>query len=699
MKLFLTLLFISITHLLVGNTLFTPFIYNDSTQITNIGKSVWILEDVQDQWSVNDIYESDLFIKSESEVPNLNISTSSFWIRMDIINSTVNHHLLLELAHATLDEVEFYTLLPNGTFSVQKMGEQLSFYQRKYQHPNYIFDLYISQGQTETYFFKIKSSEQIVLPINMGTPQLISESMSTQNLIFGIYSGIILVIFLYNLFLFFSVRDISYLYYVVYVLLVGLTQAIAKGYSFQYFWPDSSWLAINSMYLAPSLVGIAAIAFIKNFLQLKQLSRLSYRILNVIIAIYLLCITLGLLGLLVVSQQIIQINVLIGSLFALYIGVMLAKKGNRSAIYFLISWSFLLICVCVFVLKTFGVVPHNVFTSNVLEIGSAIETILLSFALADKINTYKKERLAAVQEKEQLLLHQTATLEIQVTQRTEELNNTLTELKLTQSQLVQSEKMASIGLLTAGIAHEINNPLNYMQQNVEILKEDWEDVRGLITKYEGINEGNLQQKIDAIEEYKKQVQLEQVYTEIDSALEDIEDGIHRTETITKGLKTFSRLDESIYQATNIEESIDSTLLFMKHRLNENEILIEKAYGETPNIMCNPGKLNQVFMNLLMNAVYAVGHRVDKTIKGHILIKTAIANNEFVISFEDNGNGMSEETKKKLFDPFYTTKDVGEGTGLGMSIVHGIVINHKGNIQIESTINKGTKISVYLPLNA
>ena len=693
MKFFLVLFFIHISHLLVANTRYTPLVYDDSAKIITVGKSVWILEDQQDQWSINEILESDLFIKSQIEVPNLNISTSSFWVRMDLKNSTPIHHLLLELAHATIDEVEFYTLLPNGTFKVQKMGEQLNFHQRKYKHPNYIFDLYIPQGETVTYFLKVKSSEQLILPINVGTPQLISESMSTQNLIFGFYSGIVLVMFLYNLFLFFSVRDISYLYYVGYVLLVGITQAITKGYSFQYLWPDSSWLAINSMYLVPSLLDIVAIEFIKNFLQLKKLSSFSCRVLNVIIAIYLLCIALGLFGLLVVSQQIIQINSVIAALFILYEGVMLVRKGNRPAFYFLLAWSFFLICVCVFVLKNFGVIPHNQFTFYVLEIGSATEIVLISFALGDKINTYKKGRLIALQEKDELLTQQNVLLDKKVSQRTEELHQTLTELKSTQSQLIQSEKL----FFAAGIAHEVNNPLSFMQQNVEILKEDLNDVKSLITQYEGINSTNFHQKIEAIEKHKKQIEIDQIYSEIDRALEDIEGGIHRTETITRGLKTFSRQNESTLETINVTENIECTLQFMQLELTKKEINVKKEFGKIPAIACDSGKLNQVFMNLFINAIYAIEHRINKATLGQLTIKTTRVDNELIITIEDNGCGMSEETKNKLFDPFYTTKGANEGTGLGMSTVYGIIKSHQGNIKIESTLNKGSTISIHLPI--
>ena len=306
--------------------------------------------------------------------------------------------------------------------------------------------------------------------------------------------------------------------------------------------------------------------------------------------------------------------------------------------------------------------------------------------------------LDAVKEKEQLLIGQKAKLEKEVELRTEELNHTLSELKLAQTQLVQSEKMASIGVLTAGIAHEINNPLSYMQQSVEILREDLKDVKSLIFKYDEVDKDNVAQKIKDVMHYKEQINVDLLYTEIDRSLEDIEDGIQRTETITKGLKTFSRLDESSYKETDIEKNIDSTLQFIKHELKKKQIKIKKAYGKTQKITCNPGKLNQVFMNLLINAIYAIEHREDKTEEGFIAIKTEIVGRKLVIAFEDNGNGMTDETKQKIFDPFYTTKDVGEGTGLGMSIVHGIVENHQGSMQIESTFKKGSIIRICLPLN-
>ena len=376
----------------------------------------------------------------------------------------------------------------------------------------------------------------------------------------------------------------------------------------------------------------------------------------------------------------------------LFVASYVAKKGYSPAKFYLISWSVFLASVIGYVLKTFGVIPHNFITNYILEIGSALETVLLSFALADKINTYRKEKLEAMLDKKKILAEQNVILEKQVIERTSDLQAILDKLKSTQSKLVQSEKMASLGQLTAGMAHEINNPLNYMSQGVEILKEDINDLKGLLDVYKRTQK----EPISEVEQFKKDIQVDYVYQEIDDALVDIKDGISRTLSITSGLKTFSRLNESDFKKINFHVNLDSTLNLMKHEFAQNRIAIIKDYTEeTDFVDCNPGTINQLTMNVLANAVYAVNatndHR-DKT----IVVKTTVSNDNFVLVIEDNGIGMSEEIKSKLFDPFYTTKDVGEGTGLGMSIVHGIMDNHGGSISVQSELSKGTVFRFQFP---
>ena len=227
------------------------------------------------------------------------------------------------------------------------------------------------------------------------------------------------------------------------------------------------------------------------------------------------------------------------------------RKGSRSAIFLLISWSFFLIGVAVFAMKNFGVLPSNNFTEYTMPLGAAIETVLLSFALADKINIYKKEKeesqrktVEALQENEKIIREQNIVLEQKVEERTTELNQTLVNLKETQSQLVDAEKMSSLGQLTAGIAHEINNPINFVSSNVAPLRQDIEDLNTIINKYQELETtDDISEKLKEIEVLKKELDFDYLKTELATIIDGIEDGAKRTTEIVSGLRNFARLDE------------------------------------------------------------------------------------------------------------------------------------------------------------
>lgn len=272
-----------------------------------------------------------------------------------------------------------------------------------------------------------------------------------------------------------------------------------------------------------------------------------------------------------------------------------------------------------------------------------------------------------------------------------ELQLTLENLKLTQEQLVQSEKLASVGQLTAGIAHELNNPVNFISGNVNPLKRDLEDVFKLLDLYETIiNNRKLNESFLEAEDLKKNLELTVLTKEINNLLEGIAEGAHRSSEIVKGLRSFSRLDDEKFVLADIHDGIDSTLILLYNK-TKNRINVHKEYGDLPSIECLPSKLNQVFMNVLTNSIQAIED------KGNIFIETISSGIGIKICIRDNGAGMSPEVKKHIFEPFYTTKDVGRGTGLGLSISYGIIEQHHGNIDVISEPDKGTEFIISLPI--
>ena len=271
-----------------------------------------------------------------------------------------------------------------------------------------------------------------------------------------------------------------------------------------------------------------------------------------------------------------------------------------------------------------------------------------------------------------------------------ELEFTLENLKLAQSQLIQSEKMASVGVLTAGIAHELNNPINFVSGNVNPLRRDLDDVFSIIKKYDDIIEANkLDDDFSDVDAMKDEVDYSFLIKEIVSLLEGIEEGAMRSSQIVKGLRSFSRLDEEKCQIYDIHEGIDSALILLHNKIKD-KISIRKDYGDFKDLECFPGKLNQVIMNILTNSIQAIEG------KGEILIQTVSSDIGIKIIIKDNGKGMTPEVKKHIFEPFFTTKDVGKGTGLGLSISFGIIEQHNGNIDVISEPGKGTEFIISLP---
>jgi len=264
------------------------------------------------------------------------------------------------------------------------------------------------------------------------------------------------------------------------------------------------------------------------------------------------------------------------------------------------------------------------------------------------------------------------------------------ELKQSESQRVQSEKMASIGLLASGVAHEINNPIGFIKSNLSVLKEYFEDIESY---YQDslVNLSNETQKTIQ-QQLAEKHDIDFLFSDIPPLLESSIGGVDRVTEIVQNLKTFARVDEANKSFTDINDGINTTLNMVRNELRFNcNIYVDLK--PLPKIMAFPGKLNQVFMNLLVNA----GQAFEE--KGDVFVRTFVHENNIVIEVEDTGTGIDEQHLSQIFTPFYTTKVIGEGTGLGLSISHKIIEQHGGEIKVTSTVGKGSCFSVYLPITA
>ncbi|MBD2680415.1 MULTISPECIES: sensor histidine kinase [Nostoc] len=301
-------------------------------------------------------------------------------------------------------------------------------------------------------------------------------------------------------------------------------------------------------------------------------------------------------------------------------------------------------------------------------------------------------------------------LELEISERKQaqlELQKALQELQSTQAQLIQTEKMSSLGQLVAGVAHEINNPVNFISGNIIYVSEYTKHLLELVQLYQEEfpnDREKIQEKIDDID-------LEFVVEDLPKILSSMKMGSQRIEQIVLSLRTFSHLDEADMKEVDIHEGIESTLLILQNRFKAKpehpKIEIIKEYGKLPLVECYAGQLNQVFMNVINNAIDALdmwnAQRSQQEIENNpsqIIINTKIIdNNRVVVKIADNGPGMTQEVKQKLFDPFFTTKPVGQGTGLGLSISYQIIVQkHSGVLRCDSQLGKGTEFWIEIPLN-
>ncbi|MBD2241835.1 sensor histidine kinase [Aulosira sp. FACHB-113] len=299
-----------------------------------------------------------------------------------------------------------------------------------------------------------------------------------------------------------------------------------------------------------------------------------------------------------------------------------------------------------------------------------------------------------------------AELEDRVEERTAELKTALTQLQLTQAQVIQGEKMSSLGQLVAGVAHEINNPVNFIHGNITHLNEYTRDLLRMIHLYQERHPED-DPEIQALAE---EIDLEFLTEDMQKMLSSMKMGTDRIRSIVLSLRNFSRIDEAEFKAVNIHDGIESTLLILQHRLKDKPehpaIAVIRDYGDLPLVECYPGQLNQVFMNILVNAIDALEEVNSKHTQeenqqnpSQITIRTSVSNTQWVeIAIADNGPGIPEQVKNRIFDPFFTTKAVGKGTGMGMAISYQIIKEkHSGKLECFSTFGQGTEMRIQIPI--
>jgi len=684
---------------------FTPasaqIVFEHNETELNISKKVDYYIDSNQSMQIKDVMKIafDQKISSQFDIPNLQLTNYSFWFKFQLKNYSEYKKLLLVYDQPILNDIILFKV-KNGVIDSVLSGERIPLSKRQFKYNIPVFEVI---DDTSDYYIKITSISTLQLDLKLNSLNKFVEDRFAKNLLLGIYYGMLMIMLFYNFFIYFTVKDKIYLYYSVYMAVLIITQLALEGYGNVVLWPDNLWLTQYALLLFTPLVNITGIIFANKFLNVKENIPILHKISKVLLGLLVLIMVITLFYSRAVAFNCARNLLGLSPIYLFVASLVAVRKKIPSANYFLISWTSLILALVVYILRDVGVLEHNNFTNYALQIGTAIEITLLSFALGDKIRQYRIEKEISQAEavrvaklNEEILAEQNVLLDHQVKERTSELNKTLSDLKLAQTKLVDNEKMSSLGQLTAGIAHEINNPINFVSSNIKPLKRDVHELMNIVheseTLFSNLGDTEMMAKLAKI---KEKYDFNYLKDEIPMLFDAIQNGAERTAEIVKGLKLFSRVDEQSLRLADVHEGIDSTLMLLKTQMGS--ITIVKEYGEMPLVECFIGKMNQVFMNILSNSIYALTNAKEIIVNQEIKIKTYSDENNLYLEFGDNGPGIDAGILGKVFEPFFTTKPVGDGTGLGLSIVFSIIEMHKGQINALSNNNFGTLFKISIPL--
>jgi len=710
-KIFLIICLILQNTLLFAATADTLIIHEKETKLLT-RNYFFELEDTTGLYKINDVISNPNFHSVSSSLPILNYSKSTTWLKFVLKNKTTRAFVPINIGPGVIDNFDIHYTDPDKSKHIISLTSDIPSRDSKLIKQNNAFiNCIIFPDSIRTIYLRIKSSAPGVIPIQISSANEFFRSADFNNIIAGGFMGIVLIMAFYNLMLYSIVRDLSYLYYVFYIIFLGLSQLFLRGYGITYFLTKKTILNNYFIPFTRIFFGYSILLFTSEFLQLKKTLKAYYKFYYLLYALYTIALIAIITEHVVLTYNIITYSSVITAVSLLFIGALLYFRGFKPAKYFMIGWGIFLISILISVARSRGFIEHNDFTANIILYSASIELILFSIALADKISFYRKQTiemqqlsLTIARENERLITEQNILLESEVNARTDQLiktnqnlSATIEDLQSTHTKLVETEKMASLGQLTAGIAHEINNPINFVSSNVKPLRLDFLEIFSLLDKYKEAGEKPDEKELfDLANQYKKNIDVDFLKYEIIGLLDGIEEGAKRTTEIIQSLRTFSRTDEKILKLTDVNKSVLNTLILLRSSIPYN-IEIKPVLNKLPLLNCYPSKINQVMMNLINNGIQAIKAKENQNNES-ISITTFDRPEDIIIQITDTGIGMSKEVKQKIFDPFFTTKEVGEGTGLGLSIVFGIIEDHRGKIDVQSEPDKGCTFTIILPKN-
>jgi signal transduction histidine kinase len=694
---FMLLLLAMLTTPLFGSE---PLVLNDSKDERSLGSHLEYIIDQKSVLTLEELLagkEKYVWTKSTSEVPSFGFSDATFWLRFTVINGTSTlKNLFLELAHPLHDEMIFYFIKDDGTFEKRRFGDREPFAMREIKYRNFAFPLSFEPQQKRVIYLKVKTEGSVSIPLVLWNPEKFAETQTNEIYGLGIYYGIMFVMILYNFFLFLSIHNKNYIYYVLYICSHALFQMGLNGLSFQYLFPNYPAIANMSIPASLGSTSLWLSLFTMSFLQTSKHMKFTHYALK---GIFTWAVAIIVFSFITSYDFVIKQCAVLSIITAFTVLIAATQsfiKGHPAARYFLLAFAVFLVGIIVSALRTLGVVPVNFFTLYSAHIGSTMEVILLSLALADKLNELQKERDMA----NRALIEGFRKLEVEVGRRheLEQQNNILgNEIRTATEKLVQADKMSMLGQLIAGIAHDIASPSQLITtaqgENLEAIVRSEERVKALI------GEASDPEAKEILESFAKDYELARKSNEL------IKTAVIRIRDIQTAVLSQSRIDREIKEVT-LQSLIEECKVILRSKMRRFNVQVDCPAHIS--IRCRRTQIGQLITNLLSNAADELAGNESYTPEKDspdIILRVCLHPNlkdksMVSIDCEDNGRGIPQDKIDRIFEAFYTTKELGAGTGLGLSICKKIVESHAGLITVQKAqLLKGACFHVELPVHA
>jgi signal transduction histidine kinase len=543
-------------------------------------------------------------------------------------------------------------------------GQLLPFAQRPYPHHFFVLPIKMPAQTTQTVYMRVQTGNTMNVPVRLWSRVAFDSYERDDYVSQALYFGMVLAMALFNLLLFLALRDVNYLLYVAFVASIALTMAAFNGLAYEFLWNNSPMASTAVTFIGPSVAMMTLLLFTRRMLNTAALMPRLDIGLNICMAFNLLA-PLGLFFSFAHTIKPGYVLVALTTSLILLSGIVGAIQRQRSAYFFVIAFAALCVALFMAQLRGFGLAPNQETTTNYIQLGSAIEMLLLAFALADRFNVLRQEKeqaqtaaLRAQQAAVQTLQTSERLLEARVNARTLELTTALEHLQRTRDDLLQAEKLASLGALVAGVAHELNTPIG----------------NALTTA------STLQHRLQAFGDTVSRGELRR------TALDDVvRDGQEMADLITRSCERAGQLISSFKQVAVDQTSEQRRNFDLRTLVEDNIDALRPSFKRAPWVIeidipngldCDsyPGPLGQVIANLVQNAAL---HGLADRPSGRLQISARAVDDCIELRVEDNGKGMDPTTLAHIFEPFFTTRLGQGGSGLGLSVSHNIATGMLG----------------------